>query len=49
MTRIVLEVPQDKDLDLLLPLLERLTISVSSRKRLKKSNHAPQKQTRPLS
>ena len=28
MTRIVLEVPQDKDLDLLLALLERLNIRV---------------------
>ncbi len=31
MTRIVLEVPQDKDLDLLLALLERLNIRVIQR------------------
>ena len=31
MTRIVLEVPQDKDLDLLLALLERLNIQVIQR------------------
>lgn len=31
MTRIVLEVPQDKDLDMLLALLERLNIRVIQR------------------
>lgn len=36
MTRIVLEVPQDKDLDLLLALLERLNIRVIQRTSEKK-------------
>lgn len=36
MTRIVLEVPQDKDLELLLALLERLNIRVIQRNSEKK-------------
>lgn len=40
MTRIVLEIPQDKDLDLLLALLERLNIRVIQKTHEKEETRA---------